>query len=194
MINFSAYNSVSEDGESAQTRMRLKKEFNKREAIGWIVSLAAAVIIALALRLFVFEFVRVDGPSMQPILYKNEYVFMERVSYWFRSPQRGDIIICSFPDSKDTYIKRVVGLPGEKIKVEGGVLYIDGTPNYDYFAGTHNEDTGEFTVPEDNVAVMGDNRNDSTDSRKPYVGPIPYGKILGKADFIIWPFDKMSGL
>lgn len=172
--------------------MRLKKQYKKREAIGWVVSLAAAVAIALALRFFVFEFVRVDGPSMQPILYRDEYVFMERVSYWFRSPQRGDIIVCSFPGSEDSYIKRVVGLPGEKIKVEDGVLYIDGAPNYDYFTGTHNHDTGEFTVPENSVAVMGDNRNDSTDSRA--VGPIAYDKIMGKADFIIWPFDKVNGL
>jgi signal peptidase I len=119
---------------------------------------------------------------------------MERVSYWFVAPHRGDIVVCSFPDSEDSYIKRVIGLPGDSIKIEGGVMYINGTPNYDYFSGIHDRDTEKFTVPENSVAVMGDNRNDSTDSRYPEIGPIPFDKIQGKAAFILWPFDKIHGL
>ena len=64
------------------------------------------------LRFFVFEFIRVDGESMQPTLYTDEYVFMEKVTYWFSEPQRGDIIICSYPGHTDTYVKRVIGNGG----------------------------------------------------------------------------------
>ncbi len=131
---------------------------------------------------------------MQPTLYTDEYVFMEKVTYWFRHPVRGDIVICSFPDSHESFVKRVIGLPGERISVEDGMLYIDGVPNYDYFSGSHNEDMAQLIVPDNSVMVMGDNRNESRDSREPSVGPIPYDKILGKAVFVIWPVDKIHGL
>lgn len=177
---------LSEPGEQQH------KNDRKREAKGWIISLAAAIIIALALRFFVFEFIRVDGPSMQPTLYTDEYVFMERVTYWFSPPKRGDIVICSFPNSSAAYVKRVIALPGERVKVDDGVLYINGLPDKEYFSGVYERDVAELTVPENSLMVMGDNRNDSTDSRD--VGPIPYSMIHGKAVFVIWPFDKIHGL
>jgi signal peptidase I len=183
----------AEEDES-QSRVLRKKEYRQREAKGWVISLAAAIVIALALRFFVFEFIRVDGPSMQPTLYTDEYVFMERVTYWFRHPKRGDIVICSFPDSIESYVKRVIGEPGDRIKIEDGVLYVNGVPDYEFFSGVHREDFSEITVPEGCLMVMGDNRNESRDSRDPGVGPIPYEKILGRAEFVIWPIDKIHGL
>lgn len=177
-----------------QSRVELKKEYRNREIKGWIVSLAAAVIIALGLRFFVFEFIRVDGPSMQPTLYTDEYVFMEKVTYWFRTPARGDIVICSFPESKDSYVKRVIGEPGDRVRVTDGVLYINDMPDHEFFSGLIDKNMAELTVPENSVMVMGDNRNESRDSRDPSVGPIPYNKILGKAVFVIFPFDKINGL
>lgn len=181
---------IEQDEERA--RAQLKADNSKRELKGWIISLAAAIVIALLLRFFVFEFIRVDGPSMQPTLYTNEYVFMERVTYWFRTPERGDIIICSFPGSSESYVKRVIGLPGERISVSDGVLYVNGIPNYDFFSGYIDESMEEITVSEKSVIVMGDNRNESRDSRS--VGPIAYEGILGKALFVIWPLDKIHGL
>lgn len=183
---------AEEDEE--QSRVLRKKEYRQREAKGWIISLAAAIVIALALRFFVFEFIRVDGPSMQPTLITNEYVFMEKVTYWFRHPERGDIVICSFPNSNESFVKRVIGLPGERLKVEDGVLYINDAPYNDYFNGVHREDMAETTVSQNSVMVMGDNRNESRDSRDSTVGPIPYDKILGRAVFVIWPVDKIHGL
>lgn len=186
-----------DEGLELEKRMAQKKEYRKRETRGWILSLAAAIIIALGLRFFVFEFIRVDGPSMEKTLYTNEYVFMEKVTYWFGPPKYGDIVICSFPNSTDSFVKRVIGTPGDKIKVQGGVLYINGAadPNY---SGNNNEpinnDFSEITVPDNCIFVMGDHRNQSRDSRDPGVGPIPYNKVLGKALFIIWPVDKIHGL
>lgn len=187
-----------DDESELKSRVELKKEErteNRNSEIkGWIISLAAAVIIALGLRFFVFEFIRVDGPSMQPTLYTDEYVFMEKVTYWFRTPERGDIVICSFPDSRDSYVKRVIGEPGDRVKIEGGVLYINDVPDHEFFSGIIDNDFSELTVPDSSVMVMGDNRNQSRDSRDPSIGPIPYNKILGKAVFVIWPLDKVHGL
>ena len=177
-----------------ESRMLRKKESQRREFRGWILSLTAAVVIALILRFFVFEFIRVDGESMMPTLLDEEYVFMEKVTYWFSEPQRGDIIICSYPNRTDTYVKRVVGIEGDVIEVSGGVLYINGEPNDDYFQGAMNNDLSPVTVPEDHVFVMGDNRNASMDSTNSSIGPLPYSMVQGKALFIIWPPANIKGL
>lgn len=183
--------------KSRMAQKKKYKEYNKREVRGWVLSVLIAVVIALGLRFFVFEFIRVDGPSMEKTLYTNEYVFMERVTYWFRTPEYGDIVICSFPNSTDSFVKRVIGTPGDKIKVTDGTLYINGAANYDhynYFNEPIDNDMDEITVPDDCVYVMGDHRNQSRDSRDPGVGPIPYNKIAGRALFVIWPIDKIHGL
>jgi signal peptidase I len=181
---------------SEESRINQKKEYRKRETRGWILSLLAAVVIALCIRFFIFEFIRVDGPSMEKTLYTNEYVFMEKVTYWFRHPQYGDIVICSFPNSTDSYVKRVMGTTGDKIKIKDGVLYINGKPYTETYGNNEpvRSDMGEFNVPDGCVFVMGDHRNASRDSRDSGVGPIPYDKILGKAEFVIWPLDKIHGL
>ena len=177
-----------------KTRMMLKKEYRNREFWGWVLSLAAAVAIALMLRFFVFEFIRVDGESMQPTLYTDEYVFMEKVTYWFSEPQRGDIIICSYPGHTDTYVKRVIGMEGDRIRITNGVLYINDVANYDYFADAMNSDMDEVTVPENHVFVMGDNRNASMDSTNPSIGALPDSMVQGKALFVIFPLDNIHGL
>ncbi len=173
-------------------RKKEGREYRRREAKGWVISLTCAIVLALVLRFFIFEFIHVDGPSMQPLLWKDQYVFMEKVSYRFNAPMRGDIVVCSFPGSADTFIKRVIGLPGEIVSIQDGTLYIDGAPNYDYFEGYIEIGMTQTTVPENSVLVMGDNRNDSHDSRA--VGPIAYKDILGKALFVVWPLDSMHGL
>ncbi len=176
------------------SRVEIKKEYRSRELKGWIISLAAAVIIALALRFFVFEFIRVEGPSMQPTLYTDEYVFMEKVTYWFRHPERGDIVICSFSEGDQSYVKRVICVPGDRVRVADGVLYINGVPDHEYFSGNYDKEMPELIVPEGSVMVMGDNRNQSRDSRDRGVGPLPYSNIIGKAVFVIFPLDKIHGL
>ena len=187
--------SIAEDTDGVEkTRMELKKEYRAREFWSWALSLAAAVVIALMLRFFVFEFIRVDGESMQPTLYTDEYVFMEKVTYWFSEPQRGDIIICSYPGHTDTYVKRVIGMEGDRIRITDGVLYINDVANYDYFEGVMNNDLDEVTVPENHVFVMGDNRNASMDSTSPSIGPLPDSMVQGKALFVIWPFKNVHGL
>ena len=174
-------------------QMAMQDGKNRRHEIyGWVFLLLAAVAVALTLRFFVFEFVRVDGESMMPTLQDEEYVFMERVTYWFSGPQYGDIVICHYPDSTDTYVKRVIGVGGDTLRVTDGVLYINETARTEYFSGQMNRDTAQITIPEGYVFVMGDNRNNSTDSR--VVGALPLDMVLGKASFVIWPPGEIGGL
>jgi signal peptidase I len=187
-------NNTAVADEPEDSRMLRKKEYQRREARGWFFSLLAAVAIALTLRFFVFEFIRVDGESMQPTLHTNEYVFMEKVTYWFSQPQRGDIVICSYPHSTDTYVKRVIGVGGDRVRVTGGVLYINDAAHFDYFADVMYNDMNEVTVPADHVFVMGDNRNASMDSTNSSIGALPLRMVQGKALFVIWPLDNMHGL
>ena len=182
----------SSEEDSAQSAEMRGKQHRKREIYGWVFSLLAAIVIALTLRLFVFEFIRVDGESMIPTLQDEEYVFMERVTYWFSEPQRGDIVICHFPNSTDTYVKRVIGIGGDTLRVTDGILYINGEANTDYFSERMNMETSEFSVPEGCVFVMGDNRNNSTDSR--IVGALKLDMVLGKAQFVIWPPGNIGGI
>lgn len=177
-------NNAVENEEEQPSRMRRKTDYRKRETRSWIFSLLAALAIALCLRFFVFEFIRVDGNSMETTLHNNEYVFMERVTFWFREPDFGDIIICTYPQHPDTYVKRVIGTGGDVIEISDGVLYINGEADYTYFQDQMN-DFAPVVVPEGCVFVMGDNRNESLDSRM--IGPLTYDRIRGKAEFVIWP-------
>ena len=166
-----------------------------RETLEWVKALAIALAVTLLLRAFVVDFVRVEGPSMEPNLLTGERLMVNRFIYRFKDPVRGQIVICTFPDAPGLYVKRVIGLPGETIQVQDGVCYVDGQPlNEPYIKETMLEDFAAYTVPEDTVFVMGDNRNDSMDSRKPYVGPIPERDIRGPAVAIIWPLNRLAWL
>ena len=193
-------NQISETEEEeyeVASRMQRKASVatnRKREAVGWVISLVAAVAIALALRFFVFEFIRVDGESMEPTLKTDEYVFMEKVTYWFEEPKFGDIVICYYPHRAETFVKRVIGTEGDTIEIKGGTLFINNEADTTYFSGYLEHDLAPVVVPENSVFVMGDNRNASMDSTNSSIGPLSYDMILGKALFVIWPFDKMQGL
>ncbi len=189
-----AADSASEETVEHGSRMQRKKEYKKHETRGWIISLAAAIAVALLLRFFVFEFIRVEGPSMEPTLYTNEYVFTEKVTYHFNEPKRGDIIICSFPNRTETFVKRVIGTEGDVLEVKDGTLFINGQENYDYFTDYIDHNLAPITVPENTVYVMGDNRNHSTDSTNSGVGPLSYDMIIGRAVFVLWPLDQIHSL
>ncbi len=180
------------DDDHAATRTELKAEARRSEKRGWAISMAIAVTVAVLLRLFVFEFVCISQSSMEPTLYSNNYVFMERVTYWFSQPDFGDVVICQFPDSSATYVKRVIGVAGDTLEIKDGVLYINGQADRTYFSDDTQNTLPKTVVPEGCVYVLGDNRNVSVDSRA--VGPLKLSMILGKALFVIWPLDKVHGL
>ena len=163
---------------------------------------AFAVLLALALRVFVFDFTLVEGESMINTLHDRDKVITVKIGYLFGSPKRGDIVILHPPNQENEYyIKRVIGLPGDTIELRDGKVYINekllDEPYLEEGVETWaNLTYGNMTltVPEGHYFVIGDNRGNSRDSRNPAVGLIERGKIKGKAVFRFLPFDSFGGL
>lgn len=175
--------------------MATKREDRRQMAMEWVIILLAAAASAILVRLFVFGIIVVEGPSMQPTLYTNERLAVEKVSRYFRLPYRGEIIIVKYPGQEDTYVKRVVGLPGETVEVRGSVVYIDDRPLHeDYLSGEAYADMEPVIVPKDHVFVMGDNRAVSWDSRFSATGPIARDEILGHAFYVLYPFENARSI
>ena len=171
---------------------RRAKKMRARAVWGWIISIAAAVAVAFVIRAFVFEPILVDGESMLPTLQTDERLAVEKVSRYFNLPERGDIIIVHYPNMDGTYVKRVIGLPGETVEVKNSTVYINGQAlSENYINPEPYADMALTTVPEDSVFVMGDNRAHSLDSRTSYIGAIPKDQIVGHAMFVIWPLNKI---
>lgn len=160
--------------------------------LDFLISLAFLAVIALGIRAFLLEPVRVDGDSMAPTLLNGERMFVEKVSHWFGCPERGDIIICYYPGYTETCVKRVIATAGETVAVRDGKVYIDGAALDEsaYWNGEMLGDFGPITVPEGEVFVMGDNRNASKDSRNPSVGTIPFLEIVGRVRAVILPLGS----
>lgn len=179
----------------------VKPPFNwKKEALDWVTSIAVALIIALLIRRFVFTLVRVDGPSMNPTLTHNDTLFTSRLMY---TPKVGDIIIFRPPASPKTpYVKRVIATEGQTVDIDPltGTVTVDGKA-YDepYIAepiqpSRMGDMEYPFTVPEGTIFVLGDNRNNSHDSRDSDVGAVPVKNIIGKAQFRLLPLSTFGSL
>ncbi len=170
-----------------------KEQKNKRiekEVAEWVFSIVIAVALALLIHNFVFQIIRVDGPSMEPTLYTDERMLVTKFTYYFDSPQRGDIVVTKFPEDRRNFVKRIIGLPGETISISDGKLYIDGVVlDEPYIKETLLWDYDEITINQDSYVVMGDNRNNSRDSRHISVGPLEEKMIVGKAQFVVWPLS-----
>lgn len=159
--------------------------------VEFFIYILIVVLTALSIRSFIAEPIRVDGDSMIPTLINNEDMLVEKVSYWFQDPTRGDMVICFYPGYTESCVKRVIGLPGETISITDGMIYIDGTmlDESDYWNGDIIGDMDPVTVGAREVFVVGDNRNGSKDSRNSYVGCIPYSKVVGRVIAVVWPFS-----
>ncbi|WP_438492038.1 signal peptidase I [Paenibacillus sp. IHBB 3054] len=179
----------------------------KNEVLEWIKAIAIALVLVILIRWLLFKPFIVDGPSMKPNFHTGERVIVNEILYDIRSPQRGEVIVFHVPSEGKDFIKRVIGVAGDTVKVEGDVVTVNGEPvNETYIQGAideahnnnalynnkdfPNEDFTDGTVPEGHVFVMGDNRSDSTDSRM--IGYVPLGDIVGRADLIFWPVKDIS--
>jgi signal peptidase I len=130
--------------------------------------------------------IRVDGASMEPTLVSGEYVIVNRLSYRLGSPQRGDIIVFHFPrDPKEEYIKRIIGLPGDEVEVKNGAVYVNGQLLNESYLKVKMDYLGTWSVPEGQLFVLGDNRNNSSDSHD--WGTVPMDYVVGKAVLVYWP-------
>lgn len=162
--------------------------------VEFLLYIALVVLVALTIRTFIAEPIRVDGDSMIPTLVNNEDMLVEKVTYWFNDPQRGDIVICFYPGYTESCVKRVIGLPGDTVEVREGVFYINGKALDEsaYWKDSIIGDVAPVTVGARQVFVVGDNRNGSRDSRNPSVGCIPYAKVVGRVVAVVYPFDEFE--
>ena len=171
----------------------------KNELWEWTKALLIAVILAAVIRYFLFAPIVVDGLSMMPTLQNQDRMIVNKLSYEIGQPKRFDIIVFHAPEGKD-YIKRVIGLPGDRIEYKNDTLYVNGKaykePYLDQYKKeaqggpltapfTLKEVIGRDTVPKGQLFVMGDNRRYSKDSR--HIGTIPLSKVIGKTSFVYWP-------
>ncbi|MHC6179596.1 signal peptidase I [Clostridium sp. JNZ X4-2] len=159
-------------------------------------SILIAIIAAFLIITFIFETVSVDGHSMDPTLNNGDRLIVEKVSYYFRAPKPGDIVVIKYPaDPKEKFIKRVIGVGGDRVRIEDGKLYVnDVVKNEPYILETMTGNFDEVTVPQNTVFVLGDNRNNSRDSRYPDVGFVSYKMVVGRAAFRLYPFNRMGRL
>ena len=182
---------LRDHAEDQYENMRGSRSFRNVEFLLYIV---AVVLVALTIRSFIAEPIRVDGDSMVPTLVHNEDMFVEKMSYWFSDPLRGDIVICFYPGYTESCVKRVIGLPGETVSIVDGAIYINGKQLDEsaYWNGEIIGDMDPVTVGQREVFVVGDNRNGSKDSRNPSVGCIPYAKVVGRVVAVVYPFDEFE--
>lgn len=175
----------------------------KSEAWEWTKALLIAGVLVIVIRWLIFSPFIVDGPSMEPNFYTRERLIVNKIIYDIRKPNRGEVIVFHAPDGRD-YIKRVIALPGETVKVDGDKVFVNGQEiEQPYLKEAieqaqkegrlyNNRNYPETMVPEGAIFAMGDNRSNSSDSRNPSVGPVKYEKIVGRADLIFWPLGKIS--
>ena len=171
-----------------------------REALSWVFTFAAAILVALVLKNFVIINATVPTGSMENTIMPGDDLFGFRLAYQFSEPKRGDIIIFKYPDDEEEkYVKRIIGLPGETVRISNAKVYIDDseTPlQEEYLKDEWTVATGpfEFQVPEGCYFVMGDNRNDSWDARYWDNTYVAREKIIGKAEWVYFPFDRIGAL
>lgn len=160
-------------------------------------TIGLAAVLSFGIRTFVAEARYIPSSSMEPTLLINDRLIIEKITYRFHKPQRGDVVVFNATEAllqenlKDAFIKRIIGLPGDEVKVRNGEVivnnkilkepYIKEAPDYDY---------GPVTVPADQYLVLGDNRNNSYDSH--YWGFVPREKFIGRASIRFWPPERMG--
>lgn len=164
-----------------------------------IQTIVTAAVLSLGIRTFIAEARYIPSSSMRPTLEVNDRLIIEKLSYLFREPIRGDVIVFNPTDSlkaenfQDAFIKRIIGLPGEIVEVKIGKVYVNGKKiSEEYIFEAPDYNYGPSRIPEDEYLVLGDNRNNSYDSH--YWGFVPKKKIIGKAFVRFWPFDRLGSL
>jgi signal peptidase I len=165
-----------------------------RAAFSWLRDLTLSVVIAIIIILFLYQPVKVEGTSMMPSLINQERIFINKFVYRFSDIARGDTVVFQFPlETSKSYIKRVIGVPGDTVRIDSGIVFVNGQPLAEPYVPEYNRDTvsmREIKVDPDYYFVLGDHRNSSNDSRN--WGTVKRGFIYGKAVFVYWPLDRLG--
>lgn len=170
----------------------------KKEILSWIFYILFVVVVTYVIITFVGQRTRVDGRSMMNTLSDGDNLIVEKLSYRFGDPERFDIIVFRpYENEKEYYIKRIIGLPGETVQIdEEGKIYINGEVLEENYGAETIRSAGRaselITLGEDEYFVMGDNRNNSKDSRSEAVGNVNRSQIIGRAWVRIWPLSKIG--
>jgi signal peptidase I len=150
-----------------------------------IETILLTVIIYVAVNFATGRF-RIEGSSMEPSMHPNQYVLVDKLSYMLGDPQRGDVVVFNYPLATERdFIKRVIGLPGEMVTVEAGVVSINGQPLEEPYISAPPMYSNAWTLGPDEYFVLGDNRNSSSDSHS--WGPLHQQYLIGRAIFVYWP-------
>jgi signal peptidase I len=171
----------------------VKSGFNP---IAWMRDLALSILIAVVLIVFIYQPVKVEGTSMMPALQDQERIFINKFTYRFGigTIRRGDTVVFWFPlDITKSYIKRVIGLPGDAVEIDRGLVIVNGKPLAEDYVPEEYRDyqsLPRLRIPRDEYFVLGDHRSSSNDSRA--WGLVPRQNIYGKAVFVYWPLDQMG--
>ena len=184
--------------QSEQAPIKIEAEAKnspkRSSCIGFMIDTIETILLALVLFLAINALsarVRVENVSMQPTLNPGEFLLVNRVAYTLTKPSIGDIIIFHAPNVPDLdYIKRIVGLPGDEIEVRDGIVYVNNQPLYEPYISSPPNYSGSWTVPENFYFVLGDNRNNSSDSH--IWGFVPSEDIVGRALLVYWPLEQAT--
>lgn len=172
----------------------VEKDKSQPSVLKFIINILETLIWAVILFVLinlVSARVRVDGASMEPTLINGELVIVNKLSYRLGEPTRGDIIVFHFPvDPSQEFIKRVIGLPGDQVSIHDGAIYVNGQRLYEPYLSIQPRYLGNWIVAEDQLFVLGDNRNNSLDSHN--WGTVPIEYVIGKALFVYWPFNALG--
>jgi len=168
-----------------------------RGIVEWLVAIAFAALLFFVVRSFVFRVAHVTGNSMEPTLSHGDMVILNRFSYLFTAPRVGDIVAFPFPeDPSEYYIKRVIAVSGDIVDLRNGVFYINEQPLEDYFSLEPTVSFGDIsfpvTVEDGRYFVLGDNRNQSMDSRFSSVSNVSARDMVGRVAIRIYPFNRLG--
>ena len=160
----------------------------------WLRDLTISLILAVFVIIFLYQPVKVEGTSMLPELQDQERIFINKFVYRLEPIARGDVVVFHFPhDTSKSFIKRVIGIAGDRIRIVEGEVYLNGellAESYVPADYTDHRSIPELTVPANSYFVLGDHRSMSNDSRD--FGPVEGGYIYGKAVFVYWPMEKLG--
>ena len=190
-----------EDNDGKKLNTINKKSGKEKMSLGeelkdWGISIVIALVLAFFIRHFIVELYLVEGPSMRPTLENHERLVVNKFIYKFRAPERGEVLVFRYPkDPSRDFIKRVIAVPGDTIEIKEGRVFVNQQlQNESYILSKTRGSYPLSTVPEGHIFVMGDNRNNSEDSRFSDVGFVPFDLLKGKAVMVFWPLDQLRTL